>query len=344
MPKPKSREPLFGARFKMTNAEREVAGKLAHLPKEWHESPIRRRKFLQLSEAVSLFAKGMEELASYYPIPRKAIENFKTALQRGEIAIMVEPGNYLEKKGDVVTKGRIVYSPLKEARIIELPESAFDELGNLKPEAVLDLWHELTHAVRSFVPRLERLPTAYDEATTNFIADRLAMLYASKGVNGRFLKLNPNVLVEAREAWRRGLVYKPEVVEGVMERASRKGGLEKEYKEKLLNDFARGELLKDRVRALMHGKHAYLNLLKRANPRLYKIRLVELARKELLDMQLSKRAVEFDNYAMEKALKIVRSNFPVFMGFFRDMQKGDAKFHASINVNKLKGEVKRVLK
>jgi|GEM_PF-7108798 len=339
MPRPKA-----AGEFKMREAERKIAARLKHLPREWHSDPIRRRKFLQLSEAVTLFAKGMEELAKYYPIPRKAIEDFKAALKRGEIAIVVEPGAYLKKEGDIVTKGQIIYSPLKEARLIELPSSAFDEYGNLKPSAVLDLWHELTHAVRGFIPRLERLPTAYDEATTNFIADRLAMLYISKGVEGQYLRIKPEILTEAREAWRRGLVYKPELIEEIIRRLPSERKLEEEYKKKLLEDFARGQLLKDRVRALVQGKHTYLNLLRKTNPSLYKIRLIELSRKALLDMHKNASYPKFDDYALETAKKIIENNMPVFMRFLREMKKGEGKFKATVSIESLKREVEKAIK
>ncbi len=304
--------------------EKQKIARIKELTRAWKADPIKKKKFYQLSEAVTLFAKGLKELAKYYPLPRGAIKQFEDAVRRGDIVIMIEPGAYLEKSGRVVTMGRIIYSPAKSVRVIQLPKSAFDEYGNLRPQALLNLWHELTHTVRSFVPQLEKLPTAYDEATTNFIADRLAMLFAAKGVKGRHLKIDPVTMASARLSWRRNLVYKPEIVERIFEEYTADGKLKTEYKKRLLEDFARGLLLKRKVRE---------TVMKSMKP--------ELASSKLREVHLTAEAREYlrKNYErllrdvkrvsaedLERAREEIRKELPRIEEYFWNMKKGKEKF------------------
>ncbi len=249
-------------------------------------SGIKKKKHYQVSEAVTLFTKGIRQLARYYPIPKKAIKEFEEAVKRHDVLIEVLPGDYLAKTGRFVTAGEMVYSPAARAWVVKLPSSAFDEFGNMKPDAVLTLWHELTHVVRSFIPQLEKLPTAYDEATTNFIADRLAMLYTSAGIKARYLPLSPEQLERARLQWRRTLAYKPDMVEQLFTKG-RLDKLAEEHKMKALETFARGLMLKKKIESIVENETKYLELLKKTNPELYRIHKINLVRKELLKNRVS---------------------------------------------------------
>ncbi len=309
-----------------------------------HLEGLKKRKFYQISEALALFDRGIKELSVYYPIPRKAIKEFEEAVRRGKIVIMVTPGEYLEKHGSTVTAGRMIYSPSRDAWVIQLPKSAFDVNGNLKPTSLLTLWHELTHVVRSFVPELEKLPTAYDEATTNFIADRLAMLFASRGVKGKHLVVDPRSLEMARRSWRKTLVYKPELVEKVFSKL-RGDRIAEEHRKKIFEEFARGEMLKRKVRALVSNENEYLDFLKKTNPRLYKIHLVNLARRKL---ESNKKSLEswmkkLPYGSLVDALAMVGENHAQIAGYLSRIKTGDQNFRTSLRNPKLREKVRRVI-
>ena len=194
----------------------------------------------------------------------------------------------------------------------------------MRPQALLNLWHELTHTVRSFVPQLEKLPTAYDEATTNFIADRLAMLFAARGVKGRYLKIDPATIASARLGWRRNLVYKPEIVERIFEKYTADGKLEEEYKKKLLEDFARGLVLKRKVReAVMKSLKPEL-----ASSKLRDVHFTAEAREYLRKnySKLLRQVKRMPSKDLEEAMEEMRKELPRIEKYFWNMKRGKERF------------------
>ncbi len=303
----------------------------------------RKKKFYQISEALTLFDKGMRRMAKYYPIPRKAISQFEEAVRRGDIVVMVSPGEYLEKRGKTVTAGRMVYSPSKHAWVIQIPENAFDEFGNLKPESLMTLWHELTHVVRSFVPQLEKLPTAYDEATTNFIADRMAMMFASEGVKAKYLKIDPNRLESARSRWRDSLVYKPELVESVFSKM--KGDrIAREHSAEILEEFARGIMLKRKLRSSISRQLKYLSELRKVSPELYRVHIVNLSRKKLLKDKkaLEKWAKDIPHGALIDSIAYVGEYRSEITGYLNRLRQGDERFKALLSKPGVLSRLKRI--
>ncbi len=224
----------------------------------WKTSEINKRKFYQLSEVFTLYARAMKDLAkkvgSRFPGFARGVDQFIKAMKAGKVKVLVEPGYYIEKRGGVVTKARIVYKPGTDFFVIEAPASMFDAEGNLKPEAMLDLFHELTHGVRSFIPEIERLPTAYDEATTNYIAKWTALYVAEmmekRKIKPKYIHVNSEVIRSAVPRWERDLVFKPRLVEGILGKI-REAKEDKEARARLYEEFARGWERKKRLRELV---------------------------------------------------------------------------------------------
>ncbi len=212
---------------------------------------VRERKLKQLDEAFTLYGKAMKELSKRigfrFPGFSEGVKKFLRSIKAGKVKVLVEPGNYIERTGEFVTKARIRYRPGGDFFVVEVPAGMFDPEGNLKPEAMLDLFHELTHGVRSFIPQIQNLPTAYDEATTNYIAKWSAMYVDDmmrKGkIKTRQIRVNPENLRAALYNWEKDLVYKPSMVEGIL---GDLGKSRKDAKEELriYTEFARGWMKK----------------------------------------------------------------------------------------------------